>query len=456
MKKSDVKIAYIGGGSRGWARTFMYDLALQDSFEGSVNLFDIDPEAAAVNKKIGDMIYDDARTKSKFRYNVSQTIEKALTGVDFVMISILPGTFDEMQSDVHEPEKYGIYQSVGDTAGPGGILRAMRTIPMYEGFAKAVERYCPDAFVINFTNPMTLCTRTLYDVFPKIKAFGCCHEVFGTQTFLASVVTEMLGVSGVARQQIKTDVQGINHFTWFTKAEFEGQDLFPVYREYVDKHFGDTIKSEVAENPFKSTDLVKIDLFRRFGQIAAAGDRHLAEFMNNNWYLKDPQTVKRWGFGLTSVDWRKKDLQLRIRQTNDLISGKEPMAIEKSTEEFVILMEGLVGLRDFVSNVNLPNKGQVPFAPLDAVVETNASFSKGSVKPLESAPLHSSIQSLVLREVHQQENALRAIRARNLNDTLNVFMQEPLCSVLSPSDGEILFAKMVNNTKKYLTDWNIQ
>lgn len=251
MKRNDVKVAYIGGGSRGWARTFMYDLAVQESFCGIVNLYDIDKEAAECNKIIGERIYNDPRTKSKWKYCVCETLDEALKDVDFVMISILPGTFDEMHSDVHTPEKYGIYQSVGDTAGPGGILRAMRTIPMYEGFAEAIARCCPNAFVINFTNPMTLCTRTLYDVFPKIKAFGCCHEVFGTQRFLAEVVEEMTGAKDVRRQEIKTDVIGINHFTWFTKAEYKGQDIFPLYREYVAKHFGDSMNKEVEQNPFK-------------------------------------------------------------------------------------------------------------------------------------------------------------------------------------------------------------
>ena len=172
MKRNDVKVAYIGGGSRGWARTFMYDLAVQESFCGVVNLYDIDKEAAECNRIIGERIYADPRAVSKWKYRVCDTLDEALQGVDFVMISILPGTFDEMHSDVHTPEKFGIYQSVGDTVGPGGIVRAMRTIPMYEVFADAIRRCCPDAFVINFTNPMTLCTRTLYDVFPGIKAFG--------------------------------------------------------------------------------------------------------------------------------------------------------------------------------------------------------------------------------------------------------------------------------------------
>ncbi|MBQ8394382.1 MAG: alpha-glucosidase/alpha-galactosidase [Clostridia bacterium] len=454
-KKAGVKIAYIGGGSRGWARTFMYDLAVQNSFEGEVRLYDIDREASEINKILGNRVSEDARAVSKWRYEVANTLDEALKDADFVMLSIMPGTFDEMESDVHAPEAYGIYQSVGDTVGPGGLLRAMRTLPMYETFAEAIKRNCPNAFVINFTNPMTLCTRVLYDVFPEIKAFGCCHEVFGTQSFLADVVMEITGEKNVKRQEIKTDVQGINHFTWFTKAECRGMDLFPIYKEYTEKHIGDVICKEATQNPYKSTNLVKLDLFRRFGQIAAAGDRHLAEFVNGAWYLKDPETVKKYGFALTSVDWRRGDLALRYRQTEDLLSGKDPLLIEKSNEEFVELMEGLVGMKDFISNVNLPNHGQVPFAPENAVVETNATFTKGKVTPCVSQPLFQGIQPLVLRQIHQQENALRAIRKRDIQQMFNVFIQEPSCSRLSLSEAEELFGKMVKNTATYLPDWQL-
>lgn len=455
MKKTGVKIAYIGGGSRGWARTFMYDLALQNSFEGSVRLYDIDKSAAEINKILGNRISQDPRAVSKWNYEASDTLVSALTDADFVMLSIMPGTFDEMESDVHAPEKYGIYQSVGDTAGPGGLIRAMRTLPIYEEFAEAIRKACPNAFVINFTNPMTLCTRVLYDVFPSIKAFGCCHEVFGTQSFLADAFMEITGEKNVTRQEIKTDVQGINHFTWFTKAECRGIDVFPVYKEFVEKHLHDNIADEVAENPFKSTNLVKMDLFRRFGQIAAAGDRHLAEFVNNAWYLKDPATVKKYGFALTSVSWRKADLKLRYKQTDELLSGKTPLAIEKSPEEFVYLMEGLVGMRDFISNVNLPNHGQVPFAPENAVVETNAQFTAGKVTPLKSASLFDTIKPLVMREIFQQENALRAIRNRDINAMFNVFVQEPACGKLSLTEAEELFGTMVKNTSEFLTDWKL-
>ena len=125
-KAEDVKIAYIGGGSRGWAWGLMSDLALAGDMSGNVHLYDIDFAAAKANEKIGNMYNNLPDTVSKWNYTAVETIGEALTGADFVIISILPGTFDEMESDVHAPEEYGIYQSVGDTTGPGGVVRADR------------------------------------------------------------------------------------------------------------------------------------------------------------------------------------------------------------------------------------------------------------------------------------------------------------------------------------------
>ena len=135
----NLKIAYIGGGSRGWAWKLMSDLVSAEDISGEVDLYDIDYEAALHNEIIGNKFNTAEGARSKWTYHARKTIGEALTGADFVVISILPGTFDEMESDVHTPEKYGIYQPVGDTTGPGGIIRALRTIPMMEVIAKAIN-----------------------------------------------------------------------------------------------------------------------------------------------------------------------------------------------------------------------------------------------------------------------------------------------------------------------------
>ena len=134
----------------------------------------------------------------------------------------------------------------------------------------------------------------MYHVFPNIKAFGCCHEVFGTQKVLKGILEKTMGLSGIDRRDIHVNVLGINHFTWFDYASYEGIDLFPVYRKYIQEHFEEGYQEEGRDwkkNTFDCAHRVKFDLFNRYGLIAAAGDRHLAEFMPGDEYLKDPETV---------------------------------------------------------------------------------------------------------------------------------------------------------------------
>ena len=227
----DLQVAYIGGGSRDWAWCFMRDLALEEQMEGTIRLYDIDREAAINNAVIGNRISAHPDAKARWKYITADSLQEALIGVDFVIISILPGTFDEMESDVHAPEKYGVYQAVGDTVGPGGCIRSLRTIPMYVPIAEAIRDYAPDAWVLNFTNPMAQCVATLYEVFPGIKAFGCCHEVFHAMDLLCGMLYEKLGVE-VQRQQLRCNVSGVNHFTWITSATWNGLDLFPIFADF--------------------------------------------------------------------------------------------------------------------------------------------------------------------------------------------------------------------------------
>jgi alpha-galactosidase len=373
-----------------------------------------------------------------------------------VIISILPGTFQEMYSDVHEPEKYGIYQSVGDTVGPGGIIRALRTIPMYVEFANAIRQYAPDAWVINYTNPMTLCTRTLYEVFPDIKAIGCCHEVFGTQKLLASMLDEMAGISGVDRRDIKVNVLGINHFTWLDQASYKGMDLFPMYREFVERHYLEGYEGAEEghwmNNHFASAERVKFDLFRKYGLIAAAGDRHLAEFMPHSWYLKDPETVRSWKFSLTKVDWRIRHQKELIVKGERLAKGEEAFVIQPTGEEGIDMIKALLGLGDFVTNVNLPNRGQMGGIPFGSVVETNAVFGRDSVKPIVSGELPPEINNLVLRHVLNQETTLQAGLRKDKEMAFRAFVNDPLVHI-SPDEARALFERMLENTKAYLPGW---
>ena len=452
---SDIRIAYVGGGSRGWAWGLMSDLVSAADISGTVALYDIDKQAAVNNAAIGDKYNTAVGALSHWDYEACDTLEQALTGANFVVISILPGTFSEMAVDVHAPEKYGIYQSVGDTSGPGGIIRALRTVPMFQVIAKAIEKCCPNAFVINYTNPMTLCVRTLYKTFPGIKAFGCCHEVFGTQKLLTEAL-EDLGMEKPDRQNIRVEVTGVNHFTWLTAARYRNMDLFPVYADMAEKYAETGYLKGKDENwmnnSFACSHKVKFDLFRRYGAIAAAGDRHLAEFCEGKWYLASPEQVRGWGFGLTPVKWRTDDLQKRLRKSAALLSGEREVTLRPTGEDGVSQIRALLGLGDLVTNVNLPNRGQIPNLPYDAVVETNAVFSDGAVTPCLAGPVPHGIHGLVGRIVDEQELVIEACFDRDLKKAFLAFANDPLVTV-DTATAKALFDEMVEGTKAYLGEY---
>jgi alpha-galactosidase len=447
----NLKICYIGGGSRNWAWVFIKDLAFEKDIAGTIYLYDIDVEAAKANEVLGNKVMA-ANNPGCFTFKTEPSLEKALTGSDFVFISILPMDFEEMAVDVHMPEKYGIWQAVGDTVGAGGLNRALRTVPLYEEIARAIERWAPDAWVLNYTNPMSICTRTLYEVFPKIKAFGCCHEVFNTQKLLIKLlVREGLAKEGeLQREDIITNVIGINHFTFFDRASWRNIDLFPLWdrftREFGDSGFPDGLEYAWDRLWFTSEERVKMDLYNRFGLIGAAGDRHLAEFCPPWWYLKDPDTAKSWKFQLTPVDFRIKKREELKKKSEAYRNGSDTLIPEHSGEEGIRQIKALMGLGDLVTNVNLPNRGQMPGFPWGAVVETNAFFCRNSVQPIITQGLPNPLASLTLQHVMNQEGIVKAALTRDLAEAFRVFLNDPQVRILSRENAEKLFREMTSKT----------
>lgn len=458
-KADDVNIAYIGGGSKGWAWTLMSDLACDLAMNGTIKLYDIDYSAARQNEVIGNKFTKNKLSKGKWKYIAVNSIEEALEEADFVIISILPGTLNEMDSDVHTPEQYGIYQSVGDTTGPGGMVRALRTVPMFVTIAEAIRLYSPNAWVINYTNPMTVCVQTLYRTFPKIKAFGCCHEVFGTEQLLADMLGKSYGIEGVSRQDINVNVLGINHFTWFNKASYRGLDLMPLYDEFVQKNEAEGVTFGAGKNwmndTFVSAEKVKFDLYNKYGWIAAAGDRHLAEFLEPT-YLSNPATVAEWKFGLTTVEQRREEEALRIKRAYRITMDEEIVTPKSSGEEGVLLMKSLLGLTETISNVNIPNYGQIPNIPKGAVVETNAVFRKDSIMPVFAGEVKEYIYKLMKPHIESYAMIIEAAINKDKDMAYRAFVNQPLIKAkLNSIDERRLFDKMLFNTKEYLPGWKL-
>ena len=204
---------------------------------------------------------------------------------------------------------------------------------------------------------------------------------------------------------------------------------------------------------FNCTHRVKFDLFRRYEAIAAAGDRHLAEFMPGDEYLKNPETVSSWRFSLTPVSWRKEDCRQRMEKSRRLYSGAEKLALTPTGEEGILLIKALCGLGRVISNVNIPNtRLQIPNLPADTVVETNAVFDRDSIRPVAAGEMPEALKELTMPHIRNYERALQAAERPDLSLIVDAFMEDPNMKgkrVTRPQ-AESLAKDMIRATQKYL------
>ena len=270
------------------------------------------------------------------------------------------------------------------------------------------------------------------------------------------MIEDFHGETPASRSDIKVDVTGVNHFTWLTGAHYKNYDLFEDYERFSALHYETGYLKGKDENwmnnSFSCSHRVKFDLFRRYGAIAAAGDRHLAEFCPGAWYLKNPEAVRSWGFGLTPVSWRKEDLKKRLKKSEDLRNGTLKVTLRPTGEDGVRQIRALLGLGDLVTNVNLPNVGQIPNLPLGAVVETNAAFRCDSVSPICAGALPQEIYPLVSRIVTEQELIANAAERKDLDLAFRAFLADPLMTA-GLDDARKLFLEMITATKPYLKSY---
>lgn len=438
----ETRICIIGGGGRLWAIQFMKDLAYNTMTHGTLVLYDIDKEAARNNIAVANQVF--AVNKSEGRFNVIaiDDLGEALSGCDMVIISIEPGKTECRYGDLVLPEQYGILQSVGDTTGPGGIMRARRALPIFFDLAKKIEQFCPDAWVINYTNPMTLCTAALYKAFPAIKALGCCHEVFHTQNFLARKVSQWFGVATPDRREIKIDLTGVNHFTFVTKAFWQGHDLMTRLVEEVQDPATFADGTEIAkerlanEKWFDCDQKIALAFLRDFGALGAAGDRHLAEFVP--YFLTSDENLHTYGVIRTPYEWRMR----QAKEKRGKMFKDEDLKAVLSDEEGVDIMRSLMGDKCMVTNINRPNEGQISYLPKGRIVESNGLISEDSIRPIVATDPPLAVQNLIKQVSDVQEMTLEAIYNHDDNLLFTAFLSDPLMN-LSLGKARELFDKML-------------
>ena len=346
------KIVIIGGGSYSWGPLFIRDLIATPELAGStIVLHDIDPDAMNLVYRVGQL----AVQTSGFDFYLQQSsrLPQALDGADFVLLTITTGGLAAMRHDLEIPAQYGVYQAVGDTVGPGGLSRGLRNVPVVADIARQMETYCPDAWLLNYTNPMTTLTRAVTRE-TGLKTIGLCHEWLGVRQKLAKLFNK-------PQAALQPRIAGVNHLIWLLDLWANGRNLMPDLHDIAEK----VLSGELDLDPnnlslFADHGRVKAQLLQLYGALPVAGDRHVAEFFPN-FLTEATDKGQTYQVALTSVadrvGWRAADKA----QLEKIVAGEvdlRPFLRQRSHEAAHSIIAALVTNGRYLGIMNLPTKGR--------------------------------------------------------------------------------------------------
>ncbi|UQZ82238.1 Alpha-galacturonidase [Paenibacillus konkukensis] len=431
-----IVMTVIGGGSVNWMRNLMRDVYLMDEAEqGEIRL--VDPNKEHV-QAVAAMLtaFNEMRGKS-YRIRVMDDRREALGGADFVMATFSPGAMDAFWNDLEIPVKYGIRQPVSMTVGPSGISAALRTAPIAYELVQEMERECPEAWLLNVTNPMSVVTRAMNAASVRTRIVGLCHEFHCLPAYLGPILglhkpdgTDILDYlyRWLPQQGFQYKVAGINHFIWLTEARWHGEDMLPRIRRYCAEHWelgGEAGDGGRQTDPFRNRGAVKFALCRQFGYLPLAGDRHLVEFYPSLCNVRNGYAMK-YGVQKTTVDARRLGKLEQLGHIRAIAAGDKPMAWDRSGEEMIEIIKAALGGPSTPAIVNMPNRGQIANMPQGAVVETLADVSASGIVPRPSGELPGSVGSLCRLHADVHELTFRAAMEGSRELLIEALSLDPL------------------------------
>lgn len=373
---SGPRIVVIGGGSYQWVPKLLVDVANTPSLvNAEIVLQDIDPRPLPLMREWVEHVSVLRSIPLSVRTTTDQ--RDALEGADYVVVTISTGGFASMRHDLEIPRRYGIEQSVGDSVGPGGITRALRNIPVFLGIARDMAELCPDAWMLNITNPMTTICRAVTRETP-IKTVGLCHEVTVMQFFLSLLLDADF-------REMRLEITGVNHLPIITGFSVGGLDGFELLRDLIDDpaRAAEPLAMDIPDGielaktspgdrwtrgDLLAANRLKLELFARFGALPAAGDRHLAEFFPG-FLTEDSQWGRKWGVALTTIEARER-WQGQHRGGLDAMFAAPEISRMPSGELVAAAIDSLITGHARELPLNLPNAGQCPDLPAEVVVES--------------------------------------------------------------------------------------
>jgi alpha-galactosidase len=419
------KVTLIGAGSAVFARQIMTDILAVDGLDrGTFALVDIDPVRLDLARHIAERLVE----ISGKDWTVEASTERldVLKGTDYMVNSIEVAGLQNVRHDYDIPLKYGVDQCIGDTIGPGGIFKALRTGPAWLDIAADVERLAPGAVILNYTNPMSILTLAASRAV-SLPVVGLCHSVQGTSRLLAEFLD-------VPYDELDWRCAGINHNAWFVTLERHGKDLYPLLRE------------RATEPHVYERDPVRFDVMLHLGAFVTESSGHFSEYVP--YYRKRPDLLKKYtrpgylgesGFYANNwPDWRNANDE----RIHAMLRGETEIPLDRSHEYASYIIEAMEHGRPTSIHGNVTNAGSIENLP-DGCVEVECTVGPDGIRPVKFGKLPEQLAALNRSHMAVHELVVQALLERDRAKAMYALMLDPLtAAVCSLQEIESMFNEM--------------
>jgi alpha-galactosidase len=399
------RIVFLGAGSTVFARNLLGDILLHEELAGSeIVLHDIDAERLETSELVARRLADSLGAPAK----VSSSIDRraALDGADYAVNMIQVGGYEPCTvTDFEVPKRFDLRQTIGDTVGIGGIMRALRTIPVLLSICADMEELCPDALLLNYTNPMAMNCRAVNRA-TRVRAVGLCHSVQGTAFQLARDL-------GVDFRDVAYVAAGINHMAFYLKFELGGEDLYPRLRELAES---DRVPAD---------NRVRYEMLRRLGYFVTESSEHFSEYVP--WFIKRdrPDLIKRFNIPLDEYPRRCVAQIAGWEAEKRRLEKKGPVEVRRSFEYAATIIRSIETGKPRVVYGNVANEGLIDNLPTGCTVEVPCLVDGNGVQPTRIGALPPQLAAVISTNVHVQELTVEAALSGRLDHVYHAAMVDP-------------------------------
>lgn len=430
-----LKISIIGAGSAFTQEIVVDILTIEGINEGLIALVDIDSERLKIAHQLVEKIVD--LTGKKWNVISSTDRKEVLADSDFVINQIEVEGLSTVKMEYEIPLKYGVKQCIGDTLGPGGLFKTLRTLPAWLEIVRDIENLSPNATILNYTNPMSAVTLATTRM-TSLPVVGLCHSIQNTSQDLADYLD-------VPYEELKWQSAGINHMSWFVELKHKGKDMYPALRE------------KMKDPEILAQDPVKFDAMQYLGTFVSESSGHFSEYIP--YYRKRQDLIDQHcstgyngdtGFYANNwPTWRKKnDEEIRRK-----LMGEDPIELEPSGEYAAIIIEGMVKNDPKVIYGNVLNRGLIENLQDDGVVEVACMVDQNGLNPCRFGKLPEHLAALCRSNMAFFDLAVDSVLKQDKEMAMHALMIDPLTAAVC-SLGEIkdMFDELFEAERQYIGD----